>query len=50
MVAEFGVMDLVVDPYRLKKQGMIEVTSFQMVDVGVRQPAQFAAIQDARNV
>ena len=42
--------EMIVDPYRLKKQGMIEVTSFQMVDVGVRQPAQFAAILDARNV
>jgi hypothetical protein len=42
------VIELIVDPYRLKKQGMIEVTSFQMVDVLARQPAQFAAIQDAR--
>lgn len=50
LIGEWGVIDLVVDPYALKKQGLIEVTSFQMVDVGVRQPAQIAAIQDARNV
>lgn len=50
IIGEWGVIDLVVDPYALKKQGMIEVTSFQMVDVGVRQPSQIAAIQDARNV
>jgi|SRR5215469_9985106 len=50
IIGEFGILDLVVDPYALKKQGMIEVTSFQMVDIGVRIPAQFAAIQDARNV
>jgi HK97 family phage major capsid protein len=48
LIGEWGVLDLVVDPYALKKQGMIEVTSFQMVDVGVRQPANFAAIQDAK--
>ena len=36
-----------VDPYTLKKQGMVEVTSFQMCDVGVRHPSSFAAIQDA---
>ena len=50
MIGEWGVIEIIVDPFRLKKQGMIEVTSFQMVDVGVRQPAQFAAIQDARNI
>lgn len=41
-------MDLVVDVYSAKRQGLIEVTSFQMTDIVVRQPAQFAAIQDAR--
>jgi HK97 family phage major capsid protein len=50
IIGEFGILDLVVDPYALKKQGMIEVTSFQMVDIGVRIPASFSAIQDARNV
>jgi HK97 family phage major capsid protein len=47
VVGEWGVLELIVDPYSLKKQGMIEVTSFQMVDVMLRQPAQMAAIQDA---
>lgn len=50
LVGEWGVIELVVDPYHLKAQGMIEVASFQMVDVILRQPAQMAAIQDARNV
>jgi HK97 family phage major capsid protein len=50
LIGEFGILDLVVDPYALKKQGMIEVTSFQMVDIGLRIPAQFAACQDARNI
>ena len=50
MVGEWGVIEIVVDPYALKKQGMIEVTSFQMVDVGVRLPQMMSAIQDARIV
>jgi HK97 family phage major capsid protein len=47
---EWGVLELVVDPFRLKKQGMIEVTSFMMGDVAIRQAAAFAAMLDARNV
>lgn len=48
IIGEWGVIELVVDPYALKKQGQVEVTSLQMIDVICRQPAQFAAIQDAR--
>lgn len=44
---EWGALELVVDPYRLKKQGMIEVTSFQMADFVVRHPESFAAMVDA---
>lgn len=50
LIGEWGVLEVVVDPYRLKKQNLIEVTSFQMVDILVRQPAEFAACLDARNV
>jgi HK97 family phage major capsid protein len=42
VLGEWGAMELITDPYRLKKQNMIEVTSFVMVDVAVRQPAAFA--------
>jgi len=48
LIAEWGVLELVVDPYALKRQAMIECTSFQLVDVGIRQVAQFAAIADAK--
>lgn len=48
LLAEFGVLTLVVDPFTSKKKNMIECTSFGMYDIGVRQPAAFAAIQDAR--
>lgn len=41
MIGMWGVMELIVDPYRLKKQGMIEVTSFQMADVAIRHPESF---------
>ena len=44
---EWGVLELIVDPFRLKKQGMIETTSFQMADVAIRLAAAFAAMQDA---
>ena len=33
--------ELVVDPYRLKKQGMIELTTFVMGDIGIRQAPGF---------
>jgi HK97 family phage major capsid protein len=47
---EWGILELIPDPLRLKKQGMIEVTAFQMVDFCVRYPEAFAVIKDARNV
>jgi HK97 family phage major capsid protein len=43
----WGAVELVVDPFRLKKQGMIEVTSFTVADWIVRRPSSFAAIKDA---
>lgn len=36
-----GGLELVVDPYSLKKQGMIEVTSFQLCDIALRHPESF---------
>lgn len=33
--------ELVVDPYRLKKQGMIELTTFVMTDIAIRYPQAF---------
>ncbi len=43
LIGQFGgAMETIVDPYSKKKQGLIEVTSFQMCDVQVRHPASFA--------
>jgi HK97 family phage major capsid protein len=38
--------ELVVDPYRLKKQGMIELTTFMLVDVVLRYPTAFVVATD----
>ena len=50
IIAEWGAVEILVDPYRLKKQGVIEVTSFVMVDVALRHPEAFAVVKDARIV
>lgn len=36
-----GAMEMIVDPYSLKKQGLVEVASFQMADVAIRHPGSF---------
>ena len=33
--------ELVVDPYRLKNQGMIELTTFVLTDIAIRYPQAF---------
>jgi HK97 family phage major capsid protein len=47
VIGDWGMMEIIVDPYRLKKQGMIELTSFGMYGIAVKYPAAFAAIKDA---
>jgi len=37
--------ELVVDPYRLKKQGMIELTTFMLTDVALKYPQAFVVAQ-----
>lgn len=41
MIGFWGSMEVVVDPYTLKKRAIIEVTTFQMLDCMVRHPASF---------
>jgi HK97 family phage major capsid protein len=48
LIGEFGVMEIISDPYSQKRKNMLEICSFQMIDIGIRQPSAFAAIQDAR--
>lgn len=47
LLGEWGMAEILVDPYALKKQGMIEVTSFQMIDFALRHAQAFAVIKDA---
>jgi len=47
LIGEWGAIELTVDPYAKKKQGLIEVTSHIMVDITVRHPESFSAMQDA---
>jgi len=49
-IASWGVVELVVDPYAQRKRNVLEVTSYQMVDVIVRRPTAFALCADARNI
>ncbi len=42
LIGMWGAMELVVDPYALKKQGMVEITSFQLCDIAFRHGQSFA--------
>ena len=46
ILGEFGAMEFISDPYRLKKQAMIEVSAWMFLDFAVRHPASFAATKD----
>ncbi len=37
--------ELIVDPYRLKKQGTIELTTFMLTDVAIKYPAAFVVAE-----
>ncbi|HEX3560368.1 MAG TPA: phage major capsid protein [Pyrinomonadaceae bacterium] len=41
VIGEWGALEIITDPYAKKKQGMIEVTEFLMIDVAARQAAAF---------
>jgi HK97 family phage major capsid protein len=42
LIGEWGSIELVVDPYAKKKQGMIEIASYLMADIAVRYPVAFS--------
>jgi hypothetical protein len=42
LFGEWGVMEVITDPYAKKKQGMIEVTNFLMIDMIPRYANAFA--------
>jgi len=49
MFADWDGMDVVVDPYSLKKTGQIEVTIQLLTDFAVRHAASFVVSSDAGN-
>lgn len=46
VLALFGGLDIVVDPYSQAGTGQVVITANQFIDVACRQPASFAAITD----
>lgn len=44
---EWGVLDMLVNPYILDKEGLIRITAYQSVDVAVRQPGAFTVASSA---
>lgn len=47
LIAEWGALDLVTDPYSLADQGLVRVISTQLCDTNLRHVQSFAAILDA---
>lgn len=47
ILAMFGGLDIVVDPYSQAGTGQVIITANQFIDVALRQPASFAAMTDA---
>jgi HK97 family phage major capsid protein len=47
LLGEWGMAEILVDPFTNKTKGLIDVTSFQMVDVALRYPEAFCKLVDA---
>lgn len=49
IIADWAGIDIVVDPYSLKKQEQVEVTMNQWLDCGIRHPVAFEVSTDSAN-
>lgn len=47
LIAEWGALDLITDPYSLADKGLVRVISTQLVDINLRHVQSFAAMLDA---
>jgi HK97 family phage major capsid protein len=47
-IGQWGNIDIIVDPYSLKKKAEVEVTVISYGDIGILQPEAFAAMKDAK--
>ncbi|WP_027715830.1 phage major capsid protein [Desulfuromonas sp. TF] len=45
-IGEWGVLEILADPYALKKQGMIEITSTLLADTALGHPQGFASCEE----
>lgn len=50
LIGMWGGLDLTVDPYTASTSGTVRVVALQDMDISVRHPESFSAIQDARNI
>ena len=48
LVGFWGGIDIIVDPYSRKKEGVVEITADQFYDMAIRHPQSFAIIKDAQ--
>lgn len=47
LIGMWGAFEVATDPYRLKKQAMIELTTYELCDITVRHTQSFVAMVDA---
>jgi HK97 family phage major capsid protein/HK97 family phage prohead protease len=47
IIAQWGVLDIIVDPFTDSIRGQLNITAFLSADVTVRRPESFAAMKDA---
>lgn len=47
-IGQWGNLDIIVDPYTLKKKAEVEITVISYGDIGIIQPEAFAAMKDAK--
>ena len=47
IIGQWGNLDIIVDPYSLKKKAEVETTVISYGDIGILQPGAFAAMKDA---
>ena len=47
VLAEFGTIEILADEFAQKRRGLVEITSFSMVDVAIPRPAAFNVCVDA---
>jgi HK97 family phage major capsid protein len=47
LIGMWAGFEIIADPFRLKKQGMVEVTTYQLADTSVRHIKAFAVSKDA---